>query len=531
MSFILGYRIGTLACHHPGMGDLRSRARTAAALPYVGYLRVSMKREEMISPAIQRAAQERYARAEGIVIGKWVEDLDNTGRNFRRKVMGVIGWIEAGEYAGVLVYRFDRWGRNAQESLANVARVEHASGRVISVTEPFDAETAVGKYTRTNAFALAEMQSDIIGENWSAALRSRVERGLPATGTPRFGYVRRGRIRRDDDPKRFRRDPEDGKERYEPDPVQGPLLTEMYHRYIAGDGRAKLLKWLNGTGQRTTKGAQFSPFGLFAILDSGFGAGLLRVHDPECKCHGKTLNACRNAVYLKGAHEPVIEWQTWEAYLWRREDMRGMGPRTNDPVYPLAGLVRCGECKATLSASKVREVRGAGYRCPSRAQHRGCKGVWVQRRAAEDRVREEVGRIAGDINRAAAAVPEQVTSGPDTAALEREVARLDRALAKSVRDQALDEVTPAVVYLEARRVLAAEREEKHAALKAARKVPPRPAPDVARITADIMGSWDVLPAGRLREILRSVIREVRVTRTGPRTPPDIRVVWVWEPED
>lgn len=513
----------------------RRPASLPSPLPYVGYLRVSMKREEMISPAIQRAAQERHAAAEGVTIAKWVEDLDDTGRNFRRKVMGVIASIEAGEYAGVLVYRFDRWGRNAQESLANVARVEHASGRVISVTEPFDAETAVGKYTRTNAFALAEMQSDIIGENWSAAIRSRVERGLPGTGTPRFGYVRRGRVRREDDPKRYRSNPADGPERYEPDPVQGPLLTEMYHRYIAGDGRQKLLTWLNGSGQVTTKGARFSPFGLFVILDSGFGAGLLRVHDPECRCRVKNLNACRNAVYLPGAHEPVIIQATWEAYLRRRDDMRGMGPRSVDPVYPLAGLIRCGSCKASLSASKVRDVRGAGYRCPTWAARAGCKGVWVQRRVAEDRVKEEVSRLAGDIDRAAAAEREQSAqrrrSGVDTDALEREITRLDRALAKSVRDQATDDVTPAAAYIEVRRQLAAEREEKEAALKAARKSVPRPSPDVARATAGIIQSWDVLPAGRLREILRSLIREVRVTRTGPRIPPHIRVIWVWEPAE
>jgi hypothetical protein len=33
-----------------------------------------------------------------------------------------------------------------------------------------------------------------------------------------------------------------------------------------------------------------------------------------------------------------------------------------------------------------------------------------------------------------------------------------------------------------------------------------------------------LPAARLREMLKMLIREVRVTRTGVRTPPDIKVI-------
>lgn len=510
----------------------------APLVPAIGYLRVSMKREEMISPEIQRGAISAHARQAGRLVTGWVEDLDNTGRNFRRKVTGAIDRIEAGEAREILVYRFDRWGRNATESLANVFRVEQAGGRVVSATEPFDAETAVGKYTRTNAFALAEMQSDIIGENWSAALAARVARGLPGTGGPRFGYVRLGRVRREDEPRRFRRDPAGGEERYEHDPVTSPVLAEMYRRYLAGDGRSALLRWLNGTGTTTVRGKPFGWRALFMVLDSGFGAGLLQVHDPGCRCAETLGHGCRNAVFLPGAQPPVITVPEWERYLERRAEMRTHGPRGHEPSYPLSGLARCGTCGYRLSVSHAGKRPGFGYRCQQWVQHQGCPGVWVQRSALESAVRAEVARWAEDVEAEAAAEQEResarVRVRADIAALEREIGRLERAMAKSVRDQAADEVTPAHVFEAARKELAAERAGKVAALEAARHAGALGAGDFAPAARAILEKWDRLAAeapGGLREMLRALIREVRVTRTGVRTPPDIRVIPAWEPED
>lgn len=467
------------------------RPLPAGPVPAIGYLRVSMKREAMISPEIQRGAISDHARRSGRRIVDWIEDLDNTGRNFKRRVTAAIDRIEAGEAREILVYRFDRWGRNATESLANVFRVEKAGGQVVSATEPFDAETAVGKYTRTNAFALAEMQSDIIGENWAAAIASRVGRRLPGTGAPRFGYVRRGRIRREDEPTRFRRDPEDGEERYEVDPVTGPVLAEMYRRYNAGDGRSALLKWLNGTGALTVRGKPFGWRALFLVLDSGFGAGLLRIHDPECGCGGKRLgHGCSNGVYVPGGHPAVIGMGEWEAYLARRREMRDVGPRSHDPAYPLSGLATCGLCRRRLSISHGMGRPGFAYRCQQWVQHQGCPGVWVQRTVLEDAVRAEVAKWARDIDAAAEAHRERESmrerARADVAGLEREVARLERMMAKSVRDQAADEVTPASVYETARREIAAERAERVAALAAARRADTRTAADFTPVAVGIL---------------------------------------------
>jgi site-specific DNA recombinase len=435
---------------------------TVKQLMLIGYIRVSMAREEMISPDIQRTVITDWARRNGYRIVAWIEDLDETGRNFRRKVMRGIERIEQHEAHGIAVYRYDRWGRNAVESLANVQRVELVGGQVLSATEPLDPETAIGRYNRTNAFALAEMQSDIIGENWKAALGNRVSRGLPATGGDRFGYVRKGRIADPVEPNRFRRDVTDpGGERYEPDPKTSPALAEAYRLFVVGNGCNKILKWLNGAGFRSTRGDTFSEQTLFNVMDSGFAAGLLRIHDPSCKCE-RGVTRCPHVLYVKGAHKPIIDEKMWKDYLARRGKRRKMPPRSRETRYPLTSLIVCGHCQINMTIFYARGESGYGYRCVTHANHRGCEeGAYIRRPIAEQAVRVKLAEWSESLNTVASvarAREETVVQARDLRTdLTRKLTRIDKALSRLVRQRALDEDMPDQVFESARKELLDER--------------------------------------------------------------------------
>ena len=80
----------------------------------------------------------------------------------------------------------------------------------------------------------------------------------------------------------------------EEDPITGPVLYENYDRYLRGQGLQKIAKWLNDEGYETPKrkianrgdteptGGKFSVATIVRILDGGFGAGYISVHDPDC---------------------------------------------------------------------------------------------------------------------------------------------------------------------------------------------------------------------------------------------------------
>jgi DNA invertase Pin-like site-specific DNA recombinase len=336
-------------------------------IPAIGYIRVSTAREEMISPDIQRATIDRHAEATGREIVEWIEDLDETGRNFNRDIQRGIHSIEAGDAREILVYRYDRWGRHALHSLMNIARVEAKGGQVVSATEPVDTKTAMGRQHRHQIFGWAQFQSDLIGENWKSAHAHRIARGLPAGGGHRWGYDRLGRVRDPFTTNRWVPDPTDPLgERYVPN-RWGEVLGEMYVRYASGASFYRICEWAHGVGARTTSGRPFRETTLTSILDSGFGAGMLWVHDPECPGHADGAK-CMNRIYVPGAQPAVVpDPSVWDDYLDRRTTAKKTPPRSREVVHELSGVIKCGHCGGRMSAHRDRRYGGdagrVGWRC------------------------------------------------------------------------------------------------------------------------------------------------------------------------
>jgi len=500
----------------------------------IGYIRVSLAREEMISPEIQRATIKSWAARNSRRIVEWVEDLDRTGRNFKRRVVDAIAKIEQKKADEIIVYRYDRWGRNAVESLANVKRVEVAGGSLQSATEPMDVETAIGRYNRTNAFAIAEMYSDIIGDNWRAAHKARIERGLPAQGTRRFGYVRLGKVLDEFSPiqHKYRRDPNDEQgERYEPDYESGAadMVAEMYELYIGGLGYKEIAQILNLRGYRTTRGKEWSIATVRRFLDSGFAAGYLRVHDETCKCRD-AIN-CRNKIYIKGAHPPIIGDETWQRYLARRRERTRMPPRVRTPRYPLTGLVRCGQCGASMIAlSGGRGKAGWNYICGRRKNGQGCSGVIVLRSRAEAAVLDRLREIVDELERARADVQvalsrPQRSPADERRRLQRELADVDAALRRLAIQRATDTAMPDDIYAAARDELLERRERLERAVAELEASPEIDAGRAEPVMHRLIDDWDIIPVRRRNELLRSVIRHVLVYRHGSGSRIAVRMRW------
>lgn len=512
----------------------------------VGYVRVSMKREEMLSPALQQASQEGWARANGRRIVEWVIDLDTTGRNFKRKVEGLIRRTETGAVREIIVYRYDRWGRNAAESLANIRRVEVAGGTLISATEPLDAETAIGKYTRTNALALAEMQSDLIGEGWKMVRAHRIEEGLPPAGRlERFGYRRLGRVRSETDAARTRRVSGE-EERFVPDEALGQVLAGMYRAYTSGDGGPVIGRRLNEQGILNAAGRRWSGRTVLDVLDSGFGAGFLRLHDPACRC--KNGVRCRKKVWVKGTHEPVITEDEWEAYRARRGVVAVTPARRRAaPAYPVSGLVRCGHCKGAMVVTGTPKDGPVNFRCSRQRHTRDCPGggVSVPLAALLEACRLFLQQLAADIDARAATTKARTvtvkTARDDASRLAADIAAVNRKLARLARLAVETDDLPGETWQEQAREYREERAGLERRLAAAKTEASAASSDPLPQLPGVMEAWEVLPAPALSKMLRTVIRHIIVTKRGPAKrgekghflPQETTIVVVprWAPQD
>src|SRR2546421_8754238 len=92
-----------------------TRLHPEQALEAAGYIRVSRKvQAEGHSPEIQREAIKRLAKQEGYILADDMieEDHERGSKVTRGGYQRIIQLVREGRVAIVIVYMFDRWGRD-----------------------------------------------------------------------------------------------------------------------------------------------------------------------------------------------------------------------------------------------------------------------------------------------------------------------------------------------------------------------------------------------------------------------------------
>lgn len=507
-------------------------SRLINPVPVIGYARVSTWREEMISIELQTKAVEEAAARRGRYVTEWILDPDATGRNFKRRVMEAIEIIESPQRPEreLWSWKFSRFGRNRHGVAINLARIENVGGELVSATEEVDAKTAVGRFTRGMLLELAAFESDRAGEQWKETHELRRSLGVPATGGRRFGYTW------------FPRRVPDGRggwtvqeERYEVLPDEAELVVEAFQDYAKGKtGFGKIAQRWNDLGFLNTRGAPWQDQGLKIYMDSGFAAGLLYVHTPDVPCGNPS--SCKKPDHYAHApaeHESLIE-DVWDNYKDTRLVRRNTSRRALAPVYPLAGLVRCGLCGSAAMVHQTGKERGKAYRCHARSRRAvEHDAVWVRRTVVEDAVLDWLVGLRQEIDDIAAgrvAVP-QPRREPD---MDKQRQRLGREVEKAVAaiDRAFEAYTlgdvPRDSYLRTREKHEKRRDEAQRQLDGLPKADEEPASPVPHreTVAGLIAEWDTISVHSKRVLLGRVVRRVEI-----RPSDGVAVVPVWAPAD
>ncbi|PNE42729.1 recombinase family protein [Streptomyces noursei] len=515
--------------------------------PWLGYIRVSTWKEEKISPELQKTAVEAWAARTGKRIIGWIEDLDATGRNFKRKIVNGIARVERREAIGIACWKYSRFGRTRDGVAVNLKRLEDAGGQLASATEEVDARTATGRLQRGILFEFAAYESDVRGEQWRETHDHRRDKlHLPATGRQRFGYI--WHPRRLPDPER------PGywllqEERYEANQHTGPVMADRYRQFIDGDAFYALVGELNTGGHRTTRGGLWTEQTLIRYMDSGFCAGLLRVHNPKCNtCNPEKRGHCPNTIFIPGAQEELISAEIWQTYLEHRAERRATPPRARRGTYEGSGLMRHGSCRGTLVPNNAQrlvdgqmaKIRGYAYRCGRRATTGplGCEGVWATRHEVEGEVFKWLKREAASGIDAAPSTPEDLAAprnqraaaARDRARLEAEADKLSTALTNLRIDRAAnpDDYKPGE-YEAARDKIRRKQEATTAAMERLAVVESTPhRSDYEQLIIGTAAEWRTLEARERNGMLRQLARRVVVDRQDGNIT--VTVHPVWEPD-
>lgn len=514
--------------------------------PWIGYIRVSTWKEEKISPELQEAAINAWALRTRRRVIDWIIDLDATGRNFKRKIMGGIERVERGEARGIAVWKYNRFGRTRHGVPINLARLEGVGGQLESATEEVDARTATGRLHRGILFEFAAYESDVRGEQWRETHDHRhYKLHLPATGRPRFGYI--WHPRRVFDPTAaggFSLQ----EEKYVAAPDTGPVMADRYRQYIEGAPFYALLDELNTNGWRTTRGSLWTVQTLIRYMDSGFCAGLLRIHNPKCTCSTPMKGNCPNKVFIPGVQEELIDLDLWQQYQNRRQDMKKTPPRARTALYPLTNLVRCAGCRGTTPIqSAIRmvdgqpsSIKGHNYMCGRRAttSKHGCDGVYAARAEVEQLVHQWVLDKAAPAIDAAPYVPaprepaidQRAAAARERARLEAEAVKQKKALANLRADRAMNpDDYEEGEYEDAVARIRQQQEATTAALERVSVVELTPRQsDYEPVIVGLAEEWELLNSAEKNGMLKQLVRRVALVRKGRGF--GIEVHPMWEPD-
>jgi site-specific DNA recombinase len=493
------------------------------------YVRVSLigdRGDDLISDDVQLDVCKRWAKREGMTIVDVVSDLDLSGREFtKRKITKVIERIRKGEADGVLVWKVSRWGRNLLDSLLNVGELHECGGFIASATENLDdIETPMGRFSLTQMLAIAQLQSDQIGETWVNIHDYRRGRGLPHTGGNRFGYDYAGKGEKDP------------AKAFTVNPVTGPWLAKCYHHVVAGQSVSSLCLELWENGIRSVKGGRITYRSLMNTLDSGFGAGLI-VDRRGAKDRAGTPHAW---AFLPGAHEPVITMDAWKAYLARRAEPRA--PRERAAVHKLTGLLYCRTCKrkARIAWHGTGPRKRRAFQCTHRYTKASSTKVCPAPFSMTQKITERhvldwliAQTTDGDValNTALARKAKAVRARADVEAMDKEIARLTKRLSRAT-DMALDEEDDSARL--AFREKAAEIRQEILGLKQRRDELAVEA-DVSEIPAQsafgaIIAAWEHMDLGIMNEALRKVIGRIEIAPGKHWETDRVTIIGRWEVE-
>lgn len=435
------------------------------------YLRQSTFREESISLELQETACRDYARRRGYQVVGIEQDPGVSGRTFTRPgVQAVMDMVTRGDVDVILLWKWSRWSRNRLDWYVAADKAQQGGGRIESATEPIDTSTSIGRLSRGMMIEIAAFESERAGDQWKEALDRRIKNGLPHDGKPRFGYVY-------------------GDKRYEVDPVTGSVLADLYRRYVAGESFGGLAQALNAAGHATTRAPMWTQNIVKRLLDTGFGAGIIRSHGQE----------------HPGAHEPVIDSALWAAYRQARA-RRSIRPRAERSQYLLSGLVRCRICDRPLSGWTHASKRLAYYKCDIGASLRVHPTHHVRTEVVDGEVLRVVEEIAADAE--GLLDPGTPAAVVDLGVLREDVAQRRKALAtltvRNIDGAISDDAYAATVPTLQARLTAAQE-----ALERAGAAPALPAP-TADTAGRLLADWVLLPVPARREGLRALVGVVWV---------------------
>ena len=308
----------------------------------------------------QRKVCYEYAERNGYrIIGEYIDRALTGTSDSRPEFLRMIADSAKRQFQGILVYQLDRFARNRYDSATYKAKLKKNGVKVLSARENIS-DDASG--------VLMEAVLEGMAEYFSAELSQKVKRGMGLTaqkceftgsGVP-LGYKIVD--------KKFAIDPE-----------TAPIVKRIFEMYLAGNTMAKIIRYLNENGIKTSKGNPYNKNSIRRIITNNRYLGIYKYADIE----------------VAGGVPRIIDDITFEEAQNILEKSKKAPARAKviDEKYLLTTKIFCGHCGCAMvgvcGTSSTRKIYQY-YQCVTQRRKGDCKKKPVQKTLVEDTVVNEV---------------------------------------------------------------------------------------------------------------------------------------------
>ena len=338
-------------------------------IKYLAYCRRSIEQEEKqaLSIEAQIAELKEFALKEKLEVVEYLTEA-KTAKVPGREVFGqLIKRIQQGEARGILAWHPDRLARNSVDGGQIIYLLD--TGKILDLKFPtfwFDS-TPQGKFMLSIAFSQSKYYLDNLSENVKRGNRQKLRRGVYPSKAP-IGYYNEPRLRT-----------------IEVDRQTALIVQKAFEMYGTGNySMADVQRFFFKKGIRRKKNDKMLPMShVQKLLSNTFYYGLMKYAGE----------------FYEGIHKPLISKGLFDK-VQQVQKQRGK-PRKQAHNFPFVGLVRCGECGASVTAeehykfypSTRGKVRYVHYHCTKRKIRQPCSQRYLNSVEFEKQLRELLVKI------------------------------------------------------------------------------------------------------------------------------------------
>ena len=332
------------------------------------------QREESIEGQIRE--NTAYAERNGIqIVNTYIDRAYSAKTTKRPAFQQMVKDSEKGLFDVIIVWKLDRFSRNRRDSVVYKALLEERGVQVLSATETL----SHGKdriLTEAILEAMAEFSNIDLGEKVSRGMTENALKCKFNGGNVPYGFYI------------------DEQKHFQIDPVQAPIVLEMFRRYAGGESMTDIIEDLNARGLRTSRGNRFNKCSLTRIFNN-------RNYIGEYHHMG---------ISTPGGVPAIVPEELFERVAARLVQNKHAPSKTKAADrYLLTTKLFCGKCKSMMvgeSANKPNGVIYRYYKCAAAKRH-ACDKKAVRKDWIEEKVlrfltyllhdEETLNRIADEI--------------------------------------------------------------------------------------------------------------------------------------